>query len=181
MTRLISVTMVNACLLAVVPVVGAQDCNLTMADLRGTYTMSGSGSIDLSKALAGVPGLPPLPTGFAPMSWVGTQTFDAVGGGGGSVTVNGGGLQMSASLVGLKYSVGPNCIVQATFSLKVNELPPSVPPIGPMTRLMVPVWTQAAWWVQALELHMIFQGTPPGAPTGPLVDSGVAYRISMQD
>lgn len=183
MKRIVSVAMFVTCLLAVSPVVRAQNCsNLTNYDLRGTFTMSGSGWIDLSKFLAGIPGLPPLPTGLIPMSWVGTETLDGVGGGGGWVSFNGGGNQMSASIVNKKYSIQPDCTIQTIFSLKVNELPPSVPPIGPITRLMVPVVKREGpeWMPPTLELHMIWQGTAPGAPTAPVVDSGVAYRISMQ-
>ncbi|MGB7721191.1 MAG: hypothetical protein WBL65_14890 [Bryobacteraceae bacterium] len=183
MKRIVPVAMFVVSLLAISPVVRAQSCsNLTNYDLRGTYTMSGSGWIDLSKFLAGIPGLPPLPAGFIPMSWVGTETLDGVGGGGGSISFNGGGNQMSASIVNKKYSVQPDCTVQASFSLKINELPPSVPPIGPITRLMVPVVKQEGPQLmpQALELHMIWLGTAPGAPTGAVVDSGVAHRISMQ-
>jgi len=170
-----------ASLLAVSEGVRAQDCsNLTNADLRGTYTMSGSGAIDLSKFLAGIPGLPPLPTGFIQMSWVGATTLDGFGGGGGWVSFNGGGNQMSASIVNKKYSINPNCTIQESFSLKINELPGVI--VGPITRLAVPVWKQEGmgWVPQALELHMIWQGTAPGTPTGPVVDSGVAHRISRQ-
>ena len=182
MKRLMSVTIFVACLLAVSPIIRAQDCNFTTWDLRGTYTMQGSGWIDLSKVLAGVPGLPPLPTGFVPMSWVGTHTYDGVGGGGGSLIVNAGGIQLSASFVGLKYSIGPNCSVQASFSMKMNELPQTLPPLGPVTRLLVPVWKQYGLWGMppALELHMIWQGAVPGASPSPVVDSGVSYRISTQ-
>jgi hypothetical protein len=143
--------------------------------------MSGSGWVDLSKLLAGIPGLPPLPTGFIPVSWVGTFTLDGTGGGGGSVSFNGGGNQMSAAIVNKKYSVNQaNCTVQETFSLKINELPGN-PTIGPITRLMVPVLRQGmVGFPPTLDLHMIWQGTTPGAPTGPVVDSGVGYRISMQ-
>ena len=179
MKRLISMAMFVACLLAASAVVRAQDCsNLTNYDLRGTYTMSGSGWVDLSKFLAGIPGLPPLPTGFIPMSWVGTFTLDGAGGGGGSISFNGGGNQMSASIVNKKYSIKPDCTIQESFSLKINELPGVT--VGPITRLVVPV-LEALWWMQTqLELHMIWQGTAPGTPTGPVVDSGVAHRISMR-
>lgn len=181
MKRLISVAMFGACLLAFSPLVRAQNCsNLTNSDLRGTYTMSGSGWIDLSKFLAGIPGLPPLPSGFIPMSWVGAHTFDGAGGGSGWVSFNGGGNQMSASLVGLKYSISQTCSVQVSFSMKINELPQSVPPIGPFTRLAVPVWKHDGVWFPSLEFHMTWQGTAPGTPTGPVVDSAVSSRISMQ-
>ena len=181
MKRIVSVAMFAASLLAVSEGVRAQDCSsLTNSDLRGTYTVSGSGWVDLSKLLAGIPGLPPLPAGFIPMSWVGAFTLDGAGGGGGWVSFNGGGNQMSASIVNKKYSIKPDCSIQETFSLKINELPPAVPPIGPFTRLLVPVLKQSGTWPPAMELHMVWLGTAPGATTGPIVDSAVSYRISMQ-
>jgi len=180
MKKVVSVVMFAASLLAVSEGVRAQDCSsLTNSDLRGTYTMSGSGWIDLSKFLAGIPGLPPLPTGFIPMSWVGAHTLDGIGSGSGWVSFNGGGNQMSASLVGMKYSIKPDCSAQVSFSMKINELPQSVPPLGPFTRLVVPVLKQDGRWPPPLELHLIWQGTAPGAPTSPAIDSGVAYRIAM--
>jgi len=172
MKRIVSVAMFAAGLLAVSAVVQAQDCSsMGNWDLRGTYTMAGSGFIDLSKALLGVPG---LPTGFIPTTWVGAHTLNGAGSGGGWVSINAGGTQMSASFVGLKYSIKSDCSIQASFSMKINELGGLV--VGPFPRLMVPVLKPDG----SLELHMIFLGTPPGAPTGPIVDSGVAYRISLQ-
>jgi len=174
MKRIVSVTMFSACLLAVSPVVRAQDCsNLTNYDYRGTYTISGSGWADVSKLLAGIPGLPPMPAGFVPMSWLGVETLDGHGGATGWVSVNSAGTQMSASFVDKTYSVQPDCSLRVTFSMKINELPGN-PVIGPFLRIMVPVFKPGS-----LELHMIWKGNAPGAPTGPAVDSGIAYRISM--
>ncbi|MGA2184441.1 MAG: hypothetical protein ABSH47_15575 [Bryobacteraceae bacterium] len=181
MKRVISVTIFGACLLAISPAIRAQNCSyLTTVDLRGTYTMSGSGWIDLSKFLAGIPGLPPLPTGLIPMSWVGAHTWDGAGGGGGWVSINAAGNQMSASFVGLKYSINPDCSIPVSFSMKINELPGVT--VGPVSRLMVPVakYDGLSWMPWALELHMMTVGTAPGTSPGPGIDSGVAYRISMQ-
>ena len=183
MKRLVSVAALGALLLAISPEAKAQNCSsLSDYDVRGTYTVSGSGWIDLTKFLAGIPGLPPLPTGFVPTSWVAAVTWNGSGGGGGWVSISGGGNQMSAQLVGLKYSVKPDCSAQMTFSMKVNELPPNVPALGPFTRLMVPVVKHdGMWWAPSdLEFLVIWQGTAPGAPTAPVVDSAVAHRISMQ-
>jgi len=171
MKRIVSIAMFAAGLLAVSAVVQAQDCSsMGNSDLRGTYTMAGSGFIDLSKAAPGVPG---MPTGLIPMSWVGAHTWNGAGGGGGWVYINAGGTGMSASFVGLKYSIKSDCSIQESFSMKINELGIT---IGPFPRLLVPVVKPDG----SLELHMIFQGPPPGAPAGPGLDSGVSYRISLQ-
>jgi hypothetical protein len=183
MKQLVSVTILGACLLAIAAVASAQDCStLTNYALRGSYTMSGSGWVDLSKLLAGVPGLPPLPTGFAPVSWVGAFTFNGTGGGTGWAYHNSGGFQMSGPLVGLKYAINnADCSIHASFSVKSNELPGVT--AGPFSLLMVPVLKQdGMWWgAPALELHMTTGGAAPGAPPAGLVQSGVAYRISMQE
>jgi hypothetical protein len=183
MKRIVSVAVLGIFLLVLSPAADAQNCSsLTAHDVRGTYTVSGSGWIDLSKFLAGIPGLPALPTGFVPQSWVAGVTWDGAGAGNGWVSFNGGGNHMTAQLVGMKYSVKPDCSVQMTFSMKINELPQSVPALGPFTRLMVPVVTHdPMWWApSALEFQAIWQGTAPGTPTAPVVDSGVAHRISLQ-
>jgi len=88
MKRMVSATIFSICLLAVSPIVRAQSCsNLTNSDLRGTYTMMGSGWVDLSKVMAGIPGLPAMPPGFVPMSWVGVSIFDGQGVGTGWLSV----------------------------------------------------------------------------------------------
>jgi hypothetical protein len=183
MKRILSAAVFSAFLMAISPAASAQNCSsLSDYDVRGTYAVSGSGWIDLSKFLAGIPGVPTLPTGFVPQSWVAAVTWNGAGGGGGWVSFNGGGNQMSAQLVGMKYSVKPDCSVQMTFSMKINELPQSVPPLGPFTRLMVPVVNHdGMWWApSAVEFDVIWQGTAPGTPNAPVVDSGAAHRISMQ-
>jgi hypothetical protein len=179
MKRLVSLTMFGACLLAVSPVVRGQDCsNITNYDLRGTYTMSGSGVVDLSKFFQGVPGLPALPTGFVPMSWVGAHTYDGFGAGTGWVTFVAAGMQMSAKLTDLKYSIKPDCSLAGSFSMQINEL--QGVKIGPISRVQVVVIKPGWPWIPpAVEVHMMFAGGAPGAVPGAAVDSGVAYRISM--
>ncbi len=67
MKKIFSIAVLGIVLLAFSPASRGQNCsNLTDYDVRGTYTVSGSGWIDLSKFLAGIPGLPALPTGFVP-------------------------------------------------------------------------------------------------------------------
>jgi hypothetical protein len=64
--------MFAGCLVILSAAVQAQDCsNWSNWDLRGTYTMSGSGFIDLSKVLPGSG----LPSGMIPMTWVGAHTY----------------------------------------------------------------------------------------------------------
>ena len=180
MKRAISVAIIAACFLTISAVAQTQSCSTwTNYDLRGTYTMTGSGYIDLSKALSGIPGLPPMPSGLIPMSWAGITTFDGAGNGSGWIVFNAGGTQMSASFVNKKYSLQPDCSISVTYSAKINELNGLT--VGPFAHLMVAVVKPAGTsMAQALELHMISMGTAPGAPTAPVVDTGVAYRISMQ-
>lgn len=163
MKRLVSVTMFAACLLASSPVVRAQDCsNWSNYDLRGTYTMSGSGWIDLSKLVA------TLPAGTIPMSWVGADMWDGKGGGTGWVSVNAGGVQLTVQLVGKVYAVKADCSVQESFSMKIKELGIT---LGPFSRLLVIGGTP-----EALEVYGMFVGAGPGSG----VDLMVAHRISMQ-
>lgn len=170
MKRIVSVTMFSACLLAVSPVVRAQDCsNISNYDLRGTYVMMGSGYDDLSKTLPGVPG---LPTGYIPGTWTGGVVWDGRGGGGGWISVNVGGSQMTASFVGMKYSIKSDCSIQVSYSMRFNELGMTA---GPFQRLMLPVFKG-----DSLELYMMEMGTPPGTPGGSSIDTGVAHRISIQ-
>ena len=175
MNRFVTVTMWSTCLLAAAPVVGAQDfSNISNYDLRGTYTMSGSGYVDLSMFFQGVPGLPPLPTGYVPMSWVGAHTYDGAGGGTGWVTFVAAGTQMTAKLTDMKYSIKPDCSLAGSFSMQINELQGLK--IGPFSRVQVVVMKPGS----AVEIHMMFAGTAPGMPPGAGLDSGVAYRISVQ-
>jgi len=168
MKRLVLVTMFAAAFL-LTSAAKAQDCsNWSNWDLRGTYTMSGSGFIDLSRVVPGAG----LPSGLIPMTWVGAHTYNGAGGGTGWVSINAGGNQMNAQFVGLTYSAKANCSIQVTFSMKVAELGNLV--VGPVTRLVVPAPMPAG-----LELHMILGGPAPGTPGGAL-DLGVSHRISMQ-
>jgi len=113
MKRIISATMLASCLLAVAPDVLAQNCGAwSNWDLRGTYTTSGSGWIDLSKLAPG------LPAGTIPMAWVGAETMNGLGQGSGWVAVNAGGVQLSIQLVNLTYAVQADCSVLISYSMK---------------------------------------------------------------
>jgi opacity protein-like surface antigen len=161
----LAVIMVAAC----VPATQAQDCsNWSNWDLRGTYTMSGNGFVDLSKVLP-VPG---LPSGAIPVFWLGAHTYDGAGGGTGWVTFNAAGTQISLQLVDFTYSMKSDCSVQVKFSGRIRELGITV---GPFPRLMVIVPKPGQ-----LELHMIFVGSAPGKPADAGFDLGVTHRISTQ-
>lgn len=172
MKRLVSLSILTACLLAVASIANAQDCSKwTNWTLRGTYTMSGSGYVDLSKLFPGM-GFPPGPI---PMYWVGAHTYDGKGSGTGWVTVNAGGGQMHGKLVGISYAMQPDCSVQVSFSWAVEETGTT---IGPFQRLYVVAPNPRHPW--ALELHMILSGSEPGNPPAPGFDIGVAHRISLR-
>ena len=169
MKRIFRILACAVFLAAVVPLVNAQDCsNWSAWDLRGTYTLAGSGWLDLSKVLprAG------LPSALAPMNWVASHALNGAGGGTGWVSFNVAGGQLNAQLVGLKYSMNSDCSFQVTWSLTVKELGVTV---GPFTRFGV-----IAGRPDALELHSLLIGTPPGMAAGPGLDLGVARRISTQ-
>ena len=162
MKSLFSITLL-ASLLSLSSTIGkAQDCRWTNYDLRGTYAMSGSGWIDLSKLAAN------LPSGTIPMSWVGTHTWDGTGSGSGWVVVNAGGLPMSIQLVGVTYAVQADCSVLANYSMKIPQLRVT---IGPVSRIYVVSATQPS-----LELFGIQTGAGPGMP----VDLMTTRRVSMQ-
>jgi len=175
MKRLVSVTMLAASLLALPPAVRAQECShLNTYDLRGTYTIDGSGWINLATALPMIPG---LPNQFVPMSWVAAEVFDGFGNGSGWLSLNAGGTQMSATFVNKKYSVQADCSVQITYSIKINELNGLV--IGPFSRLAVPEFQQTLIGSTVSRLHMITVGAAPNTAPAPLVDSAIATRISL--
>lgn len=162
MKRLVSITMFAACLLAVAPGLHAQDCSAwSNWDLRGTYTMSGSGWIDLSKLGPG------LPAGTIPMAWVGAETMNGSGRGSGWVAVNAGGVQLNIEFVNLTYAIKADCSVLVSYSMKIKELNTT---IGPVSRVLV-VGGHGA----AMELYGIQVGAGPGMP----VDILTKHRVSM--
>lgn len=158
-----------ACLLTVLPA-KAQDCsNWTNWDLRGTYALSGTGYIDLSKAFPGAN----LPSGMSPFNWVGAQALDGAGGGTGWVSYNFGGNQLTAQFVGYTYSMKADCSVQVTFRLKFKELGTTG---APQTRINIVVPSPTG----QLELDSIGVGTPFGTPAGASLSLDVKRRISLQ-
>src|SRR5690348_12385589 len=99
MKRLGSATMMAACILVFSGAARAQDCSdWSNWDLRGTYTMSGNGFVDLSKILPGAG----LPSGAVPLFWVGAHTLNCAGGGTGWVFFNAAGSQF-----GIQFTISP--------------------------------------------------------------------------
>jgi hypothetical protein len=171
MKRIIHVVTFLACVLAASSVVSAQNCSQwTNWDLRGTYTMSGSGYIDLSIVFPGMG----FPAGPITMYWVGAHTYDGKGGGSGWLLLNASGVQIHANLVGKSYAMQQDCSVQETFSLQIQETGTT---IGPFKRIGVPALTSHK--PGGLELYMILGGSEPGNPPVPGFDTGVAHRISL--
>lgn len=167
MKRLVSVTMFTACLPAVAQGVSAEDCSgWNNSHLRGTYTMTGSGYKDLAKLIAGNPAN--LPSGMTPMSWVGAYSIDGAGGVSGWVTVNAGGLQLTAQFSG-SYAVKADCSVTINYTMKAKEIPRIT--LGPYTRLAV-----IGGKMDALELNGILLGEGPATE----LDTFNSRRISME-
>lgn len=171
MRPFVSATLLATCFLAASPAIRAQDCsNWTNFDLRGIYTLSGSGYIDLSKTFPGAG----LPSGMSPMSWVGAHTYNGLGASTGWVSFNMGGSQINAQYVGYTYSMKADCSVQVSFRLKLTDLGVTG---GLNTSLKVVVPKSAG----QLELHSTTVGNPFGTPPGATVGLEVMHRISMQN
>jgi hypothetical protein len=144
-----------------------QDCsNWTTFDLRGTYTGSGSDSLDPSLLVPGM-GLPP---GGVPGRYVVALALDGRGGATGWASENSGGIQLNSQLVGAKYSMQPDCSVQVSFTWKIRELGVTI--TSQHVGVIVPK-------PGALELHLNLVGAAPGKPPGLGFDLGIVYRISM--
>src|SRR5271157_4282883 len=99
MKRLIFATLFA--MLAVGATAWGQDCsNWANNDLRGTYAISGSGTIDPSLLLPGMG----FPAGSVPGFYVGAFTLDGRGAGtAGWISSNSGGTQFNFQMVGIKY------------------------------------------------------------------------------
>jgi len=164
----ISAALIAAFFLAAPTVVRAQDCsNWTNWDLRGTYTMAGSGYLDLSKMFPGKG----FPEGLSPMSFVGGHVYNGYGGGTGWLSMNVGGTQMSPDYSTYTYSIKADCSVLVTYSLTFKELGVTIP----FTRIGVVVPKPGG-----LELHSLSVGRPVGTPAGAGLNLNVLHRISMQ-
>ncbi len=141
----------------------AQDCsNWSNEDLRGTYAVSSTGWIDLSKLIPG------LPAGYIPRSAVGAIGLDGWGNGKGWLSFNAGGIQMTMEFVDATYDVKSNCSVALSYSMKVKELGTT---IGPISQVAVIAGSGPALELMGMEIGM-------GPGTG--VNSINARRISRQ-
>jgi hypothetical protein len=159
-----------ACFLTVLPGAKAQDCSSwSNWDLRGTYALSGSGYIDLSRAFPGQN----LPSGLSPYYWVGAQSLDGNGGGTGWISINFGGNQLTAEFVDYAYSMQPDCSVLVSYRLKYKELGTMS---GPQRRINIIVPKPNG----GLELDSLSVGTDFGTPAAPVLSLDVKRRISME-
>ena len=169
MKRFISATLLATSFLAASSVIEAQDCsNWSNYDLRGTYAQSGSGFIDLSKALPGAG----LPSGLSPYFVVSAIVYDGLGGGTGWLSFNMGGYQMNAQYVGYTYSMQANCSVKVSFRLKLTDLGITS---GVSSSIKVIVPKRAG----DLELRSVHVGAPFGAAPDSSLNLEEMHRISM--
>ncbi len=156
----------TACFLIAVSPARAQDCSdWSNWDLRGTYTMNGSGWIDPS-TLA-----PALPKGTVPLKWVGAAVFDGSGSATAWVLANGGGVQLTMRSKNITYQMRSDCSLTLTAVWTVDEL--GGMSIGPFVRVLVVGPRQPAF-----EAYGIMAGA--AAPGGP-VEGFTARRISMKN
>ena len=163
MKGLVHFMILSACMLVASHAANAQDCSdWSNRDLRGTYTMTGSGWIDLSKMV------PTLPPGSIPMSWAGAFSWDGEGKGTGWVSINAGGVQMNIAFVNMTYDMKPDCSVAVSYSSRIKELGTT---LGPDARILVVTGTPAALGLDGIQV---------GAGPGTMVDLLTARRISMR-
>jgi hypothetical protein len=167
MKRFIPAALLAICFLATSPVITAQNCSgLNNWTLRGTYTMSGSGYIDLSKLFPDQG----FASGLTPMSFVGGHVYNGIGGGTGWVSMNIGGTQLAPEYSDYTYSMQPNCSVLVTYKLTFKEFGVTIP----FKRVGVIVPKPGG-----LEIHSLSIGRPVGMPAGAGLNLNVLQRISM--
>jgi len=157
MKRLFSLLLVIVCALALCPNLQAQACaNWNNWKLAGTYSMSGSGFVDLSKLN------PALPAGMVPYTFVGVADKDGTGNSSGFVYLNFGGMVVRAEITNGKQQVNADCTVQDTFTITIKDLGLSLPG----TRIFVITPGR-----DSLVLEGIMVGTGPGT---------ILHRITMK-
>jgi len=159
MKKLAIVAAIAAAPLALCPHLKAQPCmSWTNTDIRGVYSMSGSGWRDLSKIN------PAAPPGFLPGTFVGMVTLDGVGGGTGWLEANLAGTSVTAEFVKLTYQVKGDCTVLFSYFLKFQEFGIT---LGPESRLFVSMMGTP------LEAHGVVVDSTPASP----IDVCVVKRI----
>ncbi len=165
MKHILSMSILVAGLLLIVPTIQAQDCsNWSLWALRGTYAFSATGWQDLYEMN------PALPKGYAPISIVGAFKHNGLGDVTGWALINAGGLQMTAEFVNSHFSApNGNCSIPISLTMKVKEFGEGT--AGPYSYVGV-----IAGDVSELEIAFMMLGTGLGSH----VDLNRAKRISMK-
>jgi hypothetical protein len=160
-TRLFATGALISCALAICPNLKAQwGCSaLSDWNLRGTWSISGSGWKDLSKIA------PTLPPGMVPIAYVGIAKLDGMGAASGWLSMNLGGQQVSVEFINFAVHLKPDCTALATYSYKIKELGITA---GPEKRLLVLTGDMVK-----LQYDSVVIGTGPSTS----VDSCVVRRI----
>jgi hypothetical protein len=163
-----------ASMLTVLPALKAQDCShWSNFDIRGTYTQSGHGYVDLSKVFG-----PSFPAGLSPYYLVGAVAYDGRGVGTGWLSFNFAGNQVNAEFVDYTYSMQPNCSVQVSFRLKLTDLGITT---GLQRSLKVIVPRMGPGMASGdLELRSIHMGTPLGKAPDASLNLEEMHRISVE-
>ena len=161
MKRILAVVMLAACVLVLSPSAVAQ---CSTESLRGAYALVCNGWTDLSTLD------PTLPKGYAPASHVGVLKLDGAGKGSGWHASNMGGLSLTMDFVNLTYTVKDDCMVQATYYMKIRGLGLT---IGPVTRILVAIPA----FLNGFDMEM--RGVNAGAGPGQDVTPCVLKRFSL--
>ena len=136
----------------------AQNCsNWDNWSVRGTYTVTGNGWIDLARD-------PSQSKGYSPQVFVQAFTLDGRGGGTGWIQSNLGGIDFQAK-VKWTYSVQADCKITGTSSYFVNG-----------------AWTAPntlSWVISSHNADLKLSGIMVGAGPGSGVAQATATRLSM--
>lgn len=183
MKQVLPISILSAGLLLLAPTVHAQDPADPVRDpgalaaqapagcgtwgvwaLRGTYAFTATAWQDLSELN------PALPTGYAPVTIIGTFSINGNGDVTGSAFVNAGGLHMTAQFVDSRFSAPKaDCSVPISLSMSIREFGEAI--AGPYAYAGV-----IAGDGPALEIAFMMLGTGPGSH----VELDHAKRISMR-
>jgi hypothetical protein len=133
--------------------------------LRGTWAFTATAWQDLSQIN------PALPTGYAPVTIIGTFKVNGKGDVTGQAWINAGGLAMTAEFVNSRFGAPkPDCTFPLTLSMKIEQFGEAT--VGPYPYVGVIAGDGAA-----LEIAFMMLGAGPGSH----VELDRARRISMND